>query len=139
MLDLLTKKGIIALRQDEVVTCRQLTFNRAEKRDLYTFLGNCPPTTCPKPTLTLTSHLKPINVGLGEGRGPRGGPGFFLGGGALLSCSTSTPINHIGFFLQNTSCIRKLRSFQGGGGAYPLHPPPRSAPGGVDGQFPRNV
>ena len=26
-------------------------------------------------------------------------PGFFLGGGALVSCSTSTPINHIGFFL----------------------------------------
>ena len=23
------------------------------------------------------------------------GPGFFLGGGALASCSTSTPINHI--------------------------------------------
>ena len=26
-------------------------------------------------------------------------PGFFLGGGALVSCSTSTPINHIVFFL----------------------------------------
>ena len=24
--------------------------------------------------------------------------GFFLGGGALVSCSTSTPINHIVFF-----------------------------------------
>ena len=38
-------------------------------------------------------------------------PGFFLGGGALVSCSTSTPINHIVFFiyffLQNTSCIRQ--------------------------------
>ena len=33
-------------------------------------------------------------------------PGFFLGGGALISCSASTPINHR-FFLQNTSCIRK--------------------------------
>ena len=36
-------------------------------------------------------------------------PGFFLGAGALVSCSTSTPINHIVFFffffLQNTSCI----------------------------------
>ena len=33
-------------------------------------------------------------------------PGFFLGGGALISCSTSTPINHILFFFwQNTSCI----------------------------------
>ena len=27
-----------------------------------------------------------------------GDPGFFLGGGALVSCSTSTPINHIVFF-----------------------------------------
>ena len=28
----------------------------------------------------------------------RADPGFFLGGGALVSCSTSTPINHIVFF-----------------------------------------
>ena len=60
-------------------------------------------------------------------------PGFFLGGGALVSCSTtSTPINHIVyFFLQNTSCIRKPQviSGRGGGGAHPLHLPPRSAPG----------
>ena len=34
--------------------------------------------------------------------------GFFLGGGALVSCSTSRPINHVVFlFLQNTSCIKK--------------------------------
>ena len=25
-------------------------------------------------------------------------PGFFLGGGALVSCSPSTPMNHIVFF-----------------------------------------
>ena len=57
-------------------------------------------------------------------------PGFFLGGGALVSCSTSTPINHIVFFLENTSCIRKLQVISGvGGGAHPLYPPPRSAPG----------
>ena len=57
-------------------------------------------------------------------------PGFFLGGGALVSCSTLTPINHIVFFLQNTSCIRKPQAISGGGeGAHPLHPPPRSAPG----------
>ena len=31
-------------------------------------------------------------------------------------------------FLQNTSCIRKPQVIPGGGGAYPLHPPPRSAP-----------
>ena len=44
-------------------------------------------------------------------------PGFFLGGGALVSCSTSTPINH----------IRKPQVIPGGGG-HPLHPPDRSAP-----------
>ena len=50
-----------------------------------------------------------------------------MGGGALVSCSTSTPINHIVFFWQNTSCIRKSQVISGGGGVHPLHPPPRSA------------
>ena len=57
-------------------------------------------------------------------------PGFFLGGGALVSCSSSTPINHIVFFffLQNTSCIRKPQVISGGGGVrtpctLPLDPP----------------
>ena len=56
-------------------------------------------------------------------------PGLFLGGGALVSCSTSTPINHILFFLQNTSCIRKAQVISGGGGVVctpctlPLDPP----------------
>ena len=59
----------------------------------------------------------------------RADPGFFLGGGALVSCSTWTPINHIVFLLQNTSCIRKPQVISvGEGGAHPLHPPPRSAP-----------
>ena len=54
---------------------------------------------------------------------------FFQGRGALVSCSTSTPINHIVFFFsQNTSCIRKSQVISGGGGAHPLHPPPRSTP-----------
>ena len=58
-------------------------------------------------------------------------PGFFLGGGALVSRSSSTPINHIVFFfLQNTSCIRKPQVISGEG-AHPLHPPPRSAPGKI--------
>ena len=58
----------------------------------------------------------------------RGGSRIFLGGGALVSCSTSTPINNTVFFWQNTSCIRKRQVISGGGGAQPLHPPPRSAP-----------
>ena len=53
---------------------------------------------------------------------------FFSGVGALVSCSTSAPINHIVFFWLNTSCIRKPQVISGGGGAHPLHPPPRSAP-----------
>ena len=32
-------------------------------------------------------------------QGPGADPGSFLGGGALVSCSTSTPINQIVFFL----------------------------------------
>ena len=54
----------------------------------------------------------------------------FFRRGALVSCSTSTLTNkpHC-FFLQNTSCIRKPQVISGGGGAHPLHPPPRSAPG----------
>ena len=57
-------------------------------------------------------------------------PGFFLGWGALVSCSTSTPINHIVFlfcFFAEYQLYKKtaghLRE-----GAQPLHPPPRSAP-----------
>ena len=45
----------------------------------------------------------------------------------LLYFNTNKPHS---FFLQNTSCIRKPQVISGrGGGAHPLHPPPRSAPG----------
>ena len=58
-------------------------------------------------------------------------PGFFLGGGALVSCSTSTPINHIFFFCRIPVVLENRRSSRGwGGGAHPLHPPPRSTPVG---------
>ena len=60
---------------------------------------------------------------------PGADPGFFLGGGAFVSCSTSTPINHIVFFFcRITVVLENRRSSQEGGGAHPLHPPPRSAP-----------
>ena len=53
--------------------------------------------------------------------------GFFLVGGALVSCSTSTPINHIVFFFCRIPVVlENRRSSQGG--VHPLHPPPRSAP-----------
>ena len=45
----------------------------------------------------------------------------------LLYFNTNKP--HSFFFWQNTSCIRKPRVISGGGGgAHPLHSPPRSAP-----------
>ena len=54
-------------------------------------------------------------------------PGCFLGGGALISCSSSTPKNHIVFlYLQNTSCIRKPQVISGGVRSpcpLPLDPP----------------
>ena len=57
-------------------------------------------------------------------------PGFFLGGGAHVSCSTSTPINHIVFFCRIPVVLENRKSSQGGGRgvAHPLYPPPRSAP-----------
>ena len=58
-------------------------------------------------------------------------PGFFLGGGALVSCSTSTPLNHRVFFLfyfYRIPVVLESRRSSQGGGAHPLHPPPRSAP-----------
>ena len=54
----------------------------------------------------------------------RGGSRIFLGGGALVSCATSTPINHIVFhFLQNTSCIRNPQVISRGGCAPPAPSP----------------
>ena len=43
-------------------------------------------------------------------------PGFFLAGGALVSCSTSTPINHIVFFWRIPVVLDERRSSQGRGG-----------------------
>ena len=49
-------------------------------------------------------------------------PGFFLGGGALVSLNTNKPDSF--FFLQNTSCIRKRQVIPGGGGCAPPAPSP---------------
>ena len=58
---------------------------------------------------------------------PAANPGFFLGGGALVSCSTSTPINHIVFFCRIPVVLENHRSSQGGGVhtpyTLPLDPP----------------
>ena len=52
--------------------------------------------------------------------------GFFLGGGALVSCCTSTPINHIVFFFRIPVVLENRRSSRVGGCAPPA-PSPRSA------------
>ena len=52
-------------------------------------------------------------------------PGFFLGGGALVSCSTSTAINHIVFFFGRIPVVlENRRSSQGVGGFAPPAPSP---------------
>ena len=83
----------------------------------------------------MTPHLADIIYDKNEKKEAlfRGGSRIFFwgGGGALVSCSTSTPINHIVlFFLQNTSCIRKPQVISGGRGGgvrtpctLPLDPP----------------
>ena len=61
-------------------------------------------------------------------------PGFFLVGGALVSCSTSTPMNHIVFFFgKMPNVLENCRSSQGGGGVctpctLPLDPPLNKLP-----------
>ena len=59
-------------------------------------------------------------------------PGFFVGGGALVSCSTSTPINYIVFFCRIPVVLENRRSSQGGGvrtpGTHPLDPPLQQEP-----------
>ena len=46
---------------------------------------------------------------------PRADPGFFLGGGALVSCSTSTPIKFCFFFFCRIPVVlENCRSSQGG-------------------------
>ena len=51
-------------------------------------------------------------------------PGFFLGGGALVSCSTSTPINHILFFCRIPVVLENRWSSWGGEGCAPPAPSP---------------
>ena len=53
---------------------------------------------------------------------------FFLGGGALVSCSTSTPITHIVFFFAEYQLYQNTAGHLMWEGVHPLHPPPRSAP-----------
>ena len=78
--------------------------------------------------VVLTVPSKRLELGLYHFDSTGADPEFFLGGGALVSCSTSTPINHIVFFffflLQNTNCIRKPQVISGEGGCAPPAPSP---------------
>ena len=63
-----------------------------------------------------------INYGVSEAD-----PEFFFGGGApLMNYVTDRWCKQM---LQNSSYIRTSQTISGGGGAHPLHHPPRSAPG----------
>ena len=55
---------------------------------------------------------------------PGADPGFFLGGDALVSCSTSTPINHLVFFLAEFQLYQKTAGHLRGGGGAPPAPSP---------------
>ena len=57
-----------------------------------------------------------------EGGIARADPGLFLGSGASLLQ------HHIVFFGEYQLYKKAAGHFKGGGGAHPLHPPPRSAP-----------
>ena len=79
------------------------------------------PPSSPSSSLTIIDH----HAGADQG--------FFLEWGAVVSCSTSTPINHMVFFCIIPVVSENRRSSQegGGGGAHPLHPsqdPPLSRP-----------
>ena len=72
--------------------------------------------TAPPPAPNPLDEICFFGVQTGKFPGSTGAdPGFFLGGGVLVSCSTSTPISHIVFFWQNTSCIRKPQVISGKG------------------------
>ena len=58
-----------------------------------------------------------------SGRSAGAGPGFFLGGGALVRNGITD------FFFAEPVVLESRRSSQGAGGVHPLQPPPRSAPG----------
>ena len=65
-------------------------------------------------------------------------PGFLLGGGALVSCSTSTPINQIVFFRRMPVVLENRRSSRGGGrGCAPPAPSPLIRPCSKSAQLQR--
>ena len=69
--------------------------------------------SCSHPNLLTVSLPSPAFITLCA---PGADPGFFLGGGALVSCvyfNTNKPHSFF-FFLENTSCIRKPQVIPGG-------------------------
>ena len=46
----------------------------------------------------------------------------------LVTCFTSTPVNHKDFIFYRIPVVLETADHLGGWGAHPLHPPPRSTP-----------
>ena len=76
--------------------------------------------------LTVTRQTA-LNLTVKKGHFSGADPGFFLGGDALVSCSTSTPINHIVFFFCRIPVVLENRRSSPGGVrtpcTLPLDPP----------------
>ena len=72
----------------------------------------------PLSSMHLPFALSPASLQHNEACAEAGAdPGFFLGGSALISCSTSTPINHIVFFFCRIPVVlENHRSSRGRGG-----------------------
>ena len=113
-----------------------LTVSILKQSIIFTFIGSCLyvyyiPLALSYISGKLQSWTKSVkNVALSYQ--PQGQiQDFFLGGGALVSCSTSTPINHIVFFFFFTEYQLYQKTtghLRGEVGVHPLHPPPRSTP-----------
>ena len=93
---------------------------RTVRTYLYTYISNrnerryFPCLSIKKRKKGESEREKPEREGPFPSLPPGADPGFFLGGGALVSCSTSTPINHIVFFFGRIPVVlENRRSSQG--------------------------
>ena len=97
---------------------------------LFCIRLKCRSSLHPTPTPQRVANLLCLVTHLGGGDAGAD-PGFFLEGGALVSCSTSTPINHIVFFFRRIPVVLENRRSSQGGCAPPAPSPSIRPWGGV--------